>query len=193
MNLTKKQINEWSKEFAHVSKSYIRAYASDYKTERGYYNHLKAKNEEDEREHNLPLPIHIEIEVNWNRSRTWGWNPSVEMRWEDANGEWHYDSHAGGASGCGYDKHSAAVASALNKHFKNLLYSVRNKRTKNKPYGISYYEGSFPYFEGGVGMECYPRIFNWLGYSMEHVANAKTYDKWVIIEKKHKRKLDKAK
>ena len=192
MKLTKKQLNKWAKEFPHVSKTYISAYATDYKTERGYYNHLKRKNEENEREHNEPLPVYVEIELTWRKS-VYGWCPRAEMRWQDANGGWHYDENAGYAGGYGYDKHSAAVADALNKHFKNWLYAVRNKSLKKKPYGISYYKGSFPRFEGGVGMVCYPRIMDWLGYSMRHVADRKTYDKWVIIEKKHERKLNKSK
>lgn len=191
MKATKKQICEWSKEFAHVSKSYIAAYAGDYKTERGYYNHLKKKNEENERKHSEPLPVYIEIELTWRKS-VYGWCPRAEMCWEDATGAWHRDANAGYAGGYGYEKHSAAVAEALNKHFQNLLYAVRKKDFKKAPYGIPKYKNSFPYFEGGVGMECYPRIMNWLGYNMRHVADGKTYDKWVICEKKHERKMNKA-
>lgn len=182
MKATKKQISQWAKEFPHVSKSYIKCYAEDYKTERGYYNHLKKENEYNERVHAQPLPIYIEIELTW-RKTVYGWCPRAEMRWEDTEGHWHYDNNAGYASGYGYDKHSAVVAEALNKHFKNWLYSIRKKSTKNKPYGISYYEGSFPSFEGGVGMSCYPRIMDWIGYNMKHVASTETYDKWVIVKK----------
>lgn len=193
MELTKKQMSQWAKEFPHVSANRIKYDAKKYKTERGYYNHLKKSNEENERLHSQPLPIYIDIDVDWIRNPYWGHNPKVSMRWEDAEGSWHYDEHAGSASGCGYDKHSAAVAEALNKHFKNWLYAIRKKSTKNKPYGINFYKGSFPSFEGGVGMSCYPNIMNWLGYSMRHVASTNTYDKWVIVEKKHERKLNRAK
>lgn len=189
MNLTKKQVREYAKAYPHITAKDIEYKANDYKTERGFVKWLTNANAEAEEEHNKPLPIYIKLEVEWRRSTMWGYNPSVDMRWEDANGEWHYMEKAGCASGCGYDKHSAAVASALNKHFKNLLYSIRNKRTTNKPYGISYYEGSFPSFEGGVGMECYPKIFQWLGFEMRHVANGNTYDKWVIVKKSERKRF----
>lgn len=189
MNLTKKQVREYAKAYPHITAKDIEYKANDYKTERGFVKWLTNANAEAEEEHNKPLPIYIKLEVEWKRSTMWGYNPSVDMRWKDANGEWHYMEKAGCASGCGYDKHSAAVASALNKHFKNLLYSIRNKRTTNKPYGISYYEGSFPSFEGGVGMECYPKIFQWLGFEMRHVANSDTYDKWVIVKKSERKRF----
>ena len=188
MKATKKQLNEWAKEFPHVSKSYISCYASDYKTERGYYNHLKKRNEERAAMHAQPLPIYIEIELTWRKSY-YGWCPRAEMRWEDANGSWDYDNNAGFAGGYGYDKHSTAVANALNKHFKNLLYSVRNRNFKKAPYGIHKYEGSFPSFEGGVGISCYPSIMDWLGYKMKCVASTDTYDKWVIVKKGEERRF----
>ena len=183
MELTKKQIAAFARQYPHVSKTTIVVDARDYKTEKGLVIHLNKMNADNEAEHNKPLPKHIKIEVEWYKSRTWGLCPSVDLTWLDVDGRWHKASRAGYASGCGYDKHSAAVAEALNKHFKNLLYSARNKRLANKPYGISYHQGSFPYFEGGVGMECYPRVFAWLGYTMKRVASGKTYDVWTIDKK----------
>lgn len=182
MELTKKQINEFAKEFAHVSKTTIKVDARDYKTMRGVRNHLASINEVLEQKHNEPMPLYIDMDVTWRRT-AWGWCPRVSMRWEDASGAWHLDNNAGYASGCGYDKHSAAVAEALNKHFKNLLYASRNRDFKKAPYGIPKYKGSFPYFEGGVGMSCYPIIMDWLGYKMKHVAWTDTYDKWIIVKK----------
>lgn len=182
MKLTKKRLSELAKEFTHIQKKEIERRANDYKIERGLLNYLKTKNAKEEEEHNKPLPIYIEIDVEWKKSNTWGLCPRTSMRWEDAAGEWHYIDNAGYASGWGYDKHSSAVAEALN-HLKNLRYAVRNKDFKKSPYGIRKSDYTYCYFEGGVGMSCYPSIMEWLGYKMKHVASAKTYDKWVIVKK----------
>lgn len=188
MELTKKKLNELAKTFVHIQKKEIESRAKDYKTERGLIKHLTEFNAHMEEEHNKPLPVYIEIEIEWKKSRTWGNCPRAYMRWEDADGNWHYMENAGYASGYGYDKHSAVVAEALN-HFKNLRYAVRNKDFKKSPYGICKSEYTYCYFEGGVGMSCYPRIMDWLGYKMTHVADARTYDKWVIIDKKHEKRF----
>lgn len=188
MELTKKRLNEFAKTFTHLTKKGIASCANDYKTERGLLKYLERANAEDEASHNKPLPIYIEIEVEWKHSRTWGWCPRASMRWEDAKGEWHYIENAGYASGWGYDKHSTVVAECLNR-FKNLRYAVRNKNFKRAPYGICKSDYTYCYFEGGVGMSCYPSIMDWLGYNMRHVADGKTYDKWVIIDKKHEKRF----
>lgn len=188
MELTKKRLNELAKTFTHIQKKEIESCAKSYKTERGFLNYLARANYHAETAHNEPLPIYIEIEVEWKRNQTWGWCPRASMRWEDANGGWHYIENAGYASGWGYDKHSTVVAEALN-HFKNLRYASRNKNFKNAPYGIGKSDYTYCYFEGGVGMSCYPRIMSWLGYEMEHAADGKTYDKWVIIKKSERKRF----
>lgn len=183
MKLSEKRLNELCKEFAHVEPAHIKFEAGDYKTERGLLARLSKENEENEEEHSKPLPVHITLEVEWHKSSTWGSNPSVEMTWEDEEGHYFRDPVAGRASGCGYDKHSAAVAEALNKHCKNLLWAAMKKNFKDAPYGIHKYGGSFPSFEGGVGMSCYPKIFAWLGYKCTCIASGKTYDVWQIERK----------
>ena len=188
MKLTKKHVREYAKAYPHITAKDIEYKANDYKTERGFVKWLTNANAEAEEEHNKPLPVYITLEVEWKRSAMWGYNPSVDMRWEDANGNWHYMEKAGCASGWGYDKHSTAVAEALN-HFKNLRYAVRNRNFKKAPYGIRKCEYNYCFFEGGVGMSCYPRIFDWLGYDMKCVANGKTYDKWVIVKKSERKRF----
>ena len=186
MKLTKKQISAWAKEFKHISKGHIEleSESGKYKSERGLYAHLQRYNATMEQEHSKSLPIYIEIDVTWNNNRTWGYCPTASMRWEDAEGHWHYIERAGHASGCGYDKHSTAVAECLNR-FANWRYAIRRKRANNVPYGLNHIGDPkwFPYFEGGVGMSCYPRIMDWLGFKMKHVAWTDTYDKWVIVKK----------
>ena len=46
---------------------------------------------------------HGKFRIVWVRSRTWGSNPNVQ----------HHGTTIGRASGCGYDKESAALADAL--------------------------------------------------------------------------------
>ena len=188
MKITKEQVSEFAKQFPHIMKREIESRANDYKTLKGLYTYLYRTNESEERAHNEPLPIYIEIEVEWKKSYTWGWCPRASMRWEDADGHWHYMENAGHASGWGYDKHSTVVAECLN-HFKNLRYAIRNKNFKKSPYGIYKSDFNFSYFEGGVGMSCYPRIMDWIGYEMKHVADGKTYDKWVIIKKSERKRF----
>lgn len=59
--------------------------------------------------------IEINISVNWTRSRTWGSNPHAECRWYFEDPEYGTRSafSEGRASGCGYDKRSAAVQQAF--------------------------------------------------------------------------------
>ena len=188
MELTKKQIREYAKMFPHLMADRIENRAKEFKTERGLLKHLEEYNRREEAAHNEPLPIYIELDVEWKRSATWGYNPSVDMRWEDAEGYWHHLEKAGRASGWGYDKHSAAVAEALN-NFKNLRYSIRKRDFRKAPYGIHKCSFGYSAFEGGVGMECYPKIFQWLGFEMRHVANSNTYDKWLIIKKSERKRF----
>ena len=47
---------------------------------------------------------HISINVEWTRNTTWGYNPHATVY--TSNG----DATEGRASGCGYDKESAAIA-----------------------------------------------------------------------------------
>ncbi len=56
---------------------------------------------------NAPDLTFISVSVDWVRSRTWGYNPHVEVRTNTG-------TYYGTASGCGYDKESAAIATAIN-------------------------------------------------------------------------------
>lgn len=59
--------------------------------------------------------IEINISVTWAKSRTWGSNPHAECRFyfEDAEYGTRSAFSEGRASGCGYDKRSAAVQGAF--------------------------------------------------------------------------------
>ena len=62
----------------------------------------------------------ISISVDWVRSRTWGNNPHAEARTNTG-------TFSGTASGCGYDKESAAIAEALNQcdSVLKVLYTLK--------------------------------------------------------------------
>lgn len=113
----------------------------------------------------------ISVSVVWHKSRTWGYNPTAEIRIETTN-RYYYET--GTASGCGYDKRSAAVGSALGK-IPAALKLLCDLKEKNAPenitehsnanyiaYGAGY--GAIPYYEGGVGYECFDKIFNIAGF-----------------------------
>lgn len=117
----------------------------------------------------------ISISVDWVRSRTWGYNPHAEAHTNTG-------LYSGTASGCGYDKESAAIAEALNQCDSVLkaLYTLKEKglragkSDKSKTasggrsngeicgYGAGY--GVIPYFECGVGVSCFWSILEKCGY-----------------------------
>jgi len=121
----------------------------------------------------------ISISMEWKRSQMWGNNPKAEGR----DGHGYYVS--GSISGCGYDKGSTAVANVLNqsKALLKALYTAKeaNVNTKNHEllgYGSGY--GILPRFEGGVGVSCYPAIFNKIGFDFKTVASGKTFDAYTV-------------
>lgn len=136
--------------------------------------------------------VSVKINIEWKRSRMWGNNPTAEA-WcsyidKDGNLNNHYAT-SGSIGGCGYDKQSAAVADVL-KQFNEVLkplYTMKNKNISidNRElfgYGSGY--GILPYIEGGVGVNCYSKIFETIGYEFKTVASGKTFDSYEITKKK---------
>lgn len=119
----------------------------------------------------------ISISVEWVKNSYWGLNPHAEARTNTG-------VYEGRASGCGYDKESAALAEAFNRCdsiLKELFTLKENslnagisdecKNTctgrSNTPvcgYGAGY--GAIPYFEGGVGSACFWEIFKKCGFGV---------------------------
>lgn len=120
----------------------------------------------------------ISVYVEYNKSRTWGYCPRVITFSNNKQS-------SGYASGCGYDKESAAVAEAFNSDNSVLkvLYMLKEKGLKNGlsadsktactgvdnrniiGYGAGY--SVLPYFEGGVGVNCFWSIFEKAGYEVK--------------------------
>lgn len=130
---------------------------------------------------NAPKLESITISVEYKKNRVWGVNPRAEAE-ERAEGFFmRHDS--GSIGGCGYDKQSTAIASALNQCNSLLkeLYKAKNKAKnidlKNSEvfgYGSGY--GILPNIEGGVGVSCYPRIMEAIGLKFETIANGSSFD-----------------
>lgn len=111
----------------------------------------------------------FDIYVNWTKNRTWGYNPTATINGDRGSTEGH-------ASGCGYDKRSAAIASAANKNpeIMRILY----KHAENGgafPYSVNTWAG-LPYFDGGCGVSCFGPVFDVCGYTWRFVAEGKTWD-----------------
>lgn len=117
------------------------------------------------------------IDVEWKKSAVWGYNPTAEITGQQRRTSGH-------ASGCGYDKQSAAIASAanVNPEIMRILY----KHAENGgvfPYSVNTWAG-LPYFDGGCGVSCFYNVFDACGYSWVDVAHGKIYDVYRLEVKK---------
>ena len=139
-----------------------------------------------------PALSYLSISVDWVRSRTWGYNPRAEAM-SNAG------TFTGTASGCGYDKESAAVAEALNQcdsvlqllytYKENALAAGESDESKTVScgrfngsiigYGAGY--GAIPYFEGGVGVSCFWSILKKCGFEVR--GHHGTHSDFYTIEK----------
>lgn len=121
----------------------------------------------------------ISVLVEWKANRTWGANPTATVRTS-------YKTSQGTASGCGYDKESAAIAEAFNNDLDilKILYIMKEKALASNNnissheacgYGAGY--GVLPYFEGGVGVSCFIRILKNNGFRCDeiHGSNSGSY------------------
>lgn len=115
-------------------------------------------------------PDSFVIWVDWKKSRTWGANPHTELI---VNG----DTYRGKATGCGYDKESAAIAEVLNlcPGTLKILYETKNaalagdENISNEKaiwWGAGY--GALPYYERGVGVASIVTILEKCGYVVKY-------------------------
>jgi len=129
----------------------------------------------------------ITINIEWKRNKTWGANPvaTARVNYVDNTCE-HFES--GSIGGCGYDKESTAVAKCINQvnGILKALYIGKAKQYKKNNrevfgYGAGY--GVLPQLEGGVGVSCYPEIFNKIGFEFKGISHGKTFDVYQITKK----------
>lgn len=140
-------------------------------------------------------PQYIEIFVDRKRSSVWGYNPTASVYVTDKKAR--TDRAEGHASGCGYDKRSAAVSEALNQcdGVLKLLYTAAETALQAGACPIEYDNGCtswrdvlgygtghtvLPYFEGGVGVSCFWSVFRDLGYSVSCNEGEKYRDFYMI-------------
>lgn len=121
------------------------------------------------------FPETISVIVEWKKSNIWGSNPHAEV----ADDKRRY---FGTASGCGYDKQSAAIANCFNQsaQIKKILYSKKEEALQAGEtgsnhevigYGSGY--GVLPAFESGVGMSCFVKILQEAGYKYKYSGTGK--------------------
>lgn len=118
-------------------------------------------------------PAAASVVVEWHKSRTWGMNPRARVAAERV-------ATYGSASGCGYDKQSAAIASAMNQNpeILKILYD-HAEAGETFPYGVHVWAG-LPSFEGGCGVSCFYSIFEACGYTFKQIASGKAFDVYEI-------------
>lgn len=148
---------------AAVEKAQKRAAADVEKSAQKYRGRLKAAEA-------APDIEYIDISIEWKRNPYWGWNPHAEVR----TGAGRY---TGTASGCGYDKESAAVAECFNAapEILKLIYNLANGR-KRIPYGANYTVYTLPFFDGGVGMSSFTEVLKACNFKLISQAHGNTYD-----------------
>lgn len=121
----------------------------------------------------VEAPASVSISVEWHNSRTWGANPHARVSAERG-------ATYGSASGCGYDKLSAAIAGAFNQNpeILKILYD-HAEAGEAFPYGVSTFAG-LPSFAGGCGVSCFYSIFEACGYTFRQIASGKMFDVYEI-------------
>jgi hypothetical protein len=114
----------------------------------------------------------ITINVEWRKSRMYGANPFAEARvqFQGGNGTIR-DGYT--CSGSGYDKTSTVVADIFNEF---LAYKLYGELEGERPYGIRLDATYGNRYEGGIGVECYRAISEYIGGRFETVASGKTFD-----------------
>lgn len=117
------------------------------------------------------------ITVDWKRNPTWGHNPTAEVK----AGDWGSVTRTvGKASGYGYDKESAAIASAMNVNLA-ILRAMYDHAEKGGTFPYSVYTtAGLPWFDGGCGVSCFRKVFEAMGYKWHDIAHGKTYDVYSV-------------
>lgn len=132
-------------------------------------------------------PNEITIYVDWVKNTYWGNNPHATITDDKRR-------YFGAASGCGYDKRSAAIAEAANQSYsvlkilcdKKELELQKGKTGMNHSligYGSGY--SAIPKLESGVGIESFRRIFENCGYKWSDYSGEK-YDMYIVTRKEEK-------
>lgn len=130
---------------------------------------------------NQPRVTRIEMMIEWRSSRTWGSNPHLSAK------VWGVDGFIGRmettCSGCGYDKESTVIADVFNAYLRYKLFLVKDLKEKN-PYGV-HLKGErteVPYYDGGIGTDCYYSISEFIGGTFKRTASGKTSTAYEYVD-----------
>lgn len=152
---------------------------SKFKTEKGYYNAMAKKFSNEmaiiDKIENANLPLEATLTIDWKKGDMGAWQAKANLNYNfiNANGQKDYKHlESNRTGGWGYDKASSASAVVLNAspQFMRILMDARAKK-KKLPYGAQLKNGEpwFPYWEGGVGIECHNHILEVSGYDVKQV------------------------
>lgn len=147
---------------------------------------------------NAPSVNSIIINVQWKKSSVWGMNPTATVDVFTDDEYTGYEIYTGKASGCGYDKLSAAVSEAMNQSpsLRKLLCDRKEQAIKEGvkfagksndsnseaiAYGAGY--GAIPYYEGGVGISSIEAVLNACGMVLKFSNTTKNTDHYVFERK----------
>jgi hypothetical protein len=130
----------------------------------------------------------LTITIEWKKSRTWGSNPHATG--EAITKEGRRLVGTATASGCGYCKRSTVIADLFKQFLRHKLYDekVLARLSVKKPYGIRLPkdgENFLPYFEGGIGEECYREISEAIGGTWSRIANTDSVEVYQYRESKN--------
>ena len=133
----------------------------------------------------------VQLVTEWTRGGVYGAQAQTTAHYylQDANGNTAYKQITGNKTGgCGYDKYSTALADVLNdcdELMKAVYIAVEKALQTADPnsdrygdgrhllgYGLTYSVGYLPYFDGGVGADCFWRVLAKVGFRLE--ANVET-------------------
>ena len=122
------------------------------------------------------LPENVNISVEFSSSRTWGYIPHATVTG-------HQRRTTAKASGCGYDKESAAMAYAFNDNpeVMKILYN-HAEQGEAFPYSVHTFAG-LPSFNGGCGVSCFRSVFEACGYEWRQVASGRTFNAYTLRKK----------
>lgn len=168
-----------------VLKRFIRAHHEDEKTCRAAVRKM-------ERIFSAPRLNYLKFEVTYTKSRTWGWVPHVELWAGDRGRTWYHEKAT--ASGCGYDKASAATDHALHGN-KELAAAwqrlaienyakIKKFRAVHNYSFIGYYARGFekageflPHMSfDAAGLEVLKSYLDALGWKKEAWVSGRTFD-----------------
>ena len=157
----------------------VRGYEKQGLTQRQINNRLKKEEAQEQEEKNQKPVQEMVINIEWKKSRTYGYCPTADAVVTHNDGT--IRRVAGyKASGYGYDKESTVVAQICNDTLKYLLWNVAVDDRQKAPYGVRFNDEFSHYYEGGVGVDCYYKIIEFLGGKFEKIASGKTFDSYKI-------------